>query len=86
MQDPKEYIPFLNELKKHKGLYRHFRIDLHLKRYVKALKSLSLVPESEGDHTQECLDLVQSQRLYADALVIYADKPVMLKVRKTSHL
>lgn len=79
-QDPKEYIPFLNELKRYKGLYRHFKIDLHLKRYLKALNCLSLIPESEGDHTQECLDLVQSQRLYPDALVIYADKPVMLKV------
>lgn len=39
-KDPKEYLPFLNELKKLEENYRKYKIDLYLKRYKKALPSI----------------------------------------------
>lgn len=41
-QDPREYLPFLRELRALDQYYQRFRIDDHLKRYEKALKNLSL--------------------------------------------
>lgn len=41
-QDPKEYVPFLNELNKLELNYRRFKIDLHLGRHEKALRNISL--------------------------------------------
>lgn len=41
-QDPREYLPFLRELRALQPAYQHFRIDDHLKRYPSALKNLSL--------------------------------------------
>ena len=40
-KDPKEYLPFLNELNKLPLDYRHYKIDVHLKRYRKALQHIS---------------------------------------------
>jgi len=39
-KDPKEYLPFLNDLKKLEENYRKYKIDLYLKRYKKALQSI----------------------------------------------
>jgi elongator complex protein 1 len=39
-KDPKEYLPFLNELKSFEENYRKYKIDFHLKRYKKALDSI----------------------------------------------
>ena len=39
-KDPKEYLPFLNELRRLDEHYRKYRIDLYLKRYKKALQSI----------------------------------------------
>lgn len=39
-KDPKEYLPFLNELKSFEENYRKYKIDLYLKRYKKALDSI----------------------------------------------
>ena len=41
VQDPKEYLPFLNNLKRLPETYRRYRIDKYLKRYEKALISIS---------------------------------------------
>jgi elongator complex protein 1 len=41
-QDPREYLPFLRELRALPQYYQHFKIDDHLKRRAKALRSLSL--------------------------------------------
>lgn len=40
-QDPREYLPFLRELRAFDPHYQRFRIDDHLKRHEKALRSLS---------------------------------------------
>lgn len=41
-QDPREYLPFLRELRALETNYQRFKIDDHLKRYTSALKNLSL--------------------------------------------
>ena len=41
VQDPKEYLPFLSELRKLPLHYQRYRIDRHLRRYSKALKHIS---------------------------------------------
>ena len=41
LQDPKEYLPFLNEVKRLEANYQKYVIDKHLKRYGKALTHLS---------------------------------------------
>ncbi|XP_048451171.1 elongator complex protein 1 isoform X1 [Rhincodon typus] len=40
-KDPKEYLPFLNNLKKMETNYQRYNIDKYLKRYKKALNHLS---------------------------------------------
>ncbi len=39
-KDPKEYLPFLNDLKRQNQNYMKYKIDLYLKKYNKALISL----------------------------------------------
>jgi elongator complex protein 1 len=41
-QDPREYLPFLRELRALEKYYQRFKIDDHLKRHEKALWNLSL--------------------------------------------
>ena len=41
-KDPKEYLPFLNDLNKMEENYRKFKIDQTLKRYSRALQSIAL--------------------------------------------
>lgn len=45
-KDPKEYLPFLNNLNKLPCDYRRFKIDSHLKRYIKALHHIAKCGEA----------------------------------------
>lgn len=47
LQDPKEYLPFLNMLKSLEPNYQRYTIDKHLKRYRKALHHLSKCGQSK---------------------------------------
>uniref|UniRef100_A0A8C9WU90 Elongator complex protein 1 n=1 Tax=Scleropages formosus TaxID=113540 RepID=A0A8C9WU90_SCLFO len=67
-KDPKEYLSFLNTLKKMEPNYQRYTIDRHLRRYRKALNHLSKCGE---EHFTECLNLVKDQRLYSEALQLY---------------
>mmetsp|Transcript_34153 Transcript_34153/g.42232 ORF Transcript_34153/g.42232 Transcript_34153/m.42232 type:complete len:146 (-) Transcript_34153:1130-1567(-) len=71
-KDPKEYVPYLRELKEYASeAYMKFRVHLDLKNYSKALKKLS---RSEDDsHFEEALQLIRKQRLFKVALDFYAD-------------
>lgn len=66
-KDPKQYIPFLNDLRSLEENYRKYKTDMELHRYKKALFHISKC----GDHFDECLDLIKSQRLYKDALYLF---------------
>uniref|UniRef100_A0A671FLZ7 Elongator acetyltransferase complex subunit 1 n=1 Tax=Rhinolophus ferrumequinum TaxID=59479 RepID=A0A671FLZ7_RHIFE len=57
-KDPKEYLPFLNTLKKMETNYQRFTIDKYLKRYEKAI-----------GHLSKCGKLVE-QRKYSDAATV----------------
>ncbi|KAM7418162.1 hypothetical protein PAMA_017690 [Pampus argenteus] len=68
-KDPKEYLPFLNMLKSLELNYQRYTIDKHLKRYRKALLHLSKCGQ---EHFPEALQLVKEQKLYSEALRLYA--------------
>ncbi|XP_044274836.1 elongator complex protein 1 isoform X2 [Varanus komodoensis] len=67
-KDPKEYLPFLNKLKKMEINYQRYSIDRYLKRYPKALHHLS---KCGPEHFSEFLNLVVDQNLYGEALKLY---------------
>ncbi|XP_054667124.1 elongator complex protein 1 isoform X2 [Grus americana] len=67
-KDPKEYLPFLNKLRKMETNYQRYTIDRHLKRYTKALEHLS---KCGPEHFSEFLNLVKDQNLYCEALKLY---------------
>ncbi|NXY14657.1 ELP1 protein, partial [Atrichornis clamosus] len=67
-KDPKEYLPFLNMLRKMETNYQRYTIDRHLKRYTKALGHLS---KCGPEHFSEFLNLVKDQNLYCESLKLY---------------
>ncbi|KAI8385764.1 IKI3 family-domain-containing protein [Blakeslea trispora] len=77
--DPKEYLPFLQELKNFAKYYQRYKIDDHLKRYEKAIKNLSMAGD---EHFDELLDYMQKHSLYHIAIEEYANK----KQQKTAIL
>ncbi|KAG2231182.1 IKI3 family-domain-containing protein [Thamnidium elegans] len=69
--DPKEYLPFLQELKNFEKYYQRYKIDDHLKRHEKAIKNLSLAGDQ---HFDELLRYMQAHDLYLIAIEEYAHK------------
>nr|XP_027798807.1 elongator complex protein 1 [Marmota flaviventris] len=67
-KDPKEYLPFLNTLKKMETNYQRFTIDKHLKRFEKAIGHLS---KCGPEYFPECLNLIKDKNLYKEALKLY---------------
>ncbi|PFH52192.1 hypothetical protein AMATHDRAFT_74468 [Amanita thiersii Skay4041] len=67
-KDPREYLPFLRELRALDGYYQRFRIDDHLKRHESALKNLSL---AGAERFQEVLSYTERHQLYPLALSIW---------------
>lgn len=67
-KDPREYLPFLRELRSLEKYYQRFRIDDHLKRHESALRNLSLAGH---DHFDEAVAYVELHRLYEAALRIW---------------
>ena len=81
-KDPKEYLPFLNELRMlpQGETYRNYRIDMYLKRHRVALKHIAKyvtnnITNTNGEELSteenELLQLVKEQRLYSEALKIF---------------
>ncbi|KAH8307765.1 hypothetical protein KR044_012909, partial [Drosophila immigrans] len=73
-KDPKEFLPYLNELKALPEDFRKFKIDEHLKRYDRALTNLAACGEQ---HCDLALDIIKQHNLYSKALVIYRDNSDM---------
>ncbi|XP_046400046.1 elongator complex protein 1 isoform X2 [Ischnura elegans] len=67
-KDPKEYIPFINDLRKLETNYQHYKIDMHLKLYSSALKNIAKCGE---EHSDELMTLVSSHNLYSEALKLF---------------
>ncbi|THV06651.1 pol II transcription elongation factor [Dendrothele bispora CBS 962.96] len=71
-KDPREYLPFLRELRALDKYHQRFRIDDHLKRHVSALQNLSLAGPSYFD---EAIEYVERYQLYDSALSIWKGTP-----------
>ncbi|KAJ7496599.1 pol II transcription elongation factor [Mycena latifolia] len=67
-KDPREYLPFLRELRSLDKYYQRFRIDDHLKRHEGALRNLSLAGSS---YFAEAVAYIEQHRLYDQALSIW---------------
>ncbi|KAK0226513.1 pol II transcription elongation factor [Armillaria fumosa] len=67
-KDPREYLPFLRELRALEKYVQRFRIDDHLKRYESALKNLGLAGD---DHFDEAIAYIERHQLYEIALSIW---------------
>ncbi|KIM33145.1 hypothetical protein M408DRAFT_149581 [Serendipita vermifera MAFF 305830] len=70
-RDPREYLPFLRELKALDAHYQKFKIDDYLKRYPKALASLFA---GGSPRFAEALRYVEMHQLYKEALVLWQDE------------
>lgn len=66
-KDPKEYLPFLNNLKRLDQNYMKYSVNMHLKRYESALEYLS----KDETKFKECLDLIHNQKLYKTAIKLF---------------
>lgn len=64
-KDPKEYLPFMNGLRQLEETYRKFQIDVHLKRYRKAVTNGI---RCGAESFEECLDVIREQVLYSHAM------------------
>ncbi|EGO00816.1 hypothetical protein SERLA73DRAFT_50627 [Serpula lacrymans var. lacrymans S7.3] len=69
-KDPREYLPFLRDLKALTKYYQRFKIDDHLRRYSKALRDLSL---AESAHFEEAMEYVERHQLYEEALAVWTE-------------
>ncbi|XP_017083892.2 putative elongator complex protein 1 [Drosophila eugracilis] len=69
-KDPKEFLPYLNELKALPTDYCKFRIDDHLKKYDSALSHLAACGE---EHYEEALNFIRKHGLYTTGLVCYRE-------------
>ncbi|KAI9298608.1 IkappaB kinase complex, IKAP component [Neoconidiobolus thromboides FSU 785] len=79
-KDPKEYLPFLDELKKLEPNYQKFKIDQHLKRFDKALQNISRA----DDNFEECLSFIKEHSLYQQALKLYERNSEQYKIIMSS--
>ncbi|KAJ7125399.1 IKI3 family-domain-containing protein [Mycena epipterygia] len=67
-KDPREYLPFLRELRLLDKYYQRFRIDDHLKRHDEALRNLNLAGPS---YFAEAVAYIEEHRLYELAISIW---------------
>lgn len=70
VQDPKEYLPFLKNLKQLDTCIQRHQIDDHLRRYAKALANLVAAGPA---HFEEVKSYVQIHGLYSEALALYTE-------------
>ncbi|AAS52731.2 AER047Cp [Eremothecium gossypii ATCC 10895] len=69
--DPREYLPFLQNLNEQEPLRRKFMIDDHLKNYEMALTHLVGIDEPTGAVSDETREYIQQHELYKKALDLY---------------
>nr|XP_019009784.1 elongator complex protein 1 [Kwoniella pini CBS 10737]OCF48565.1 elongator complex protein 1 [Kwoniella pini CBS 10737] len=76
-KDPKEYLPFLRELRALDKWDQRFRIDDHLFRRESALRNLK---QSGPERFEEASSYLSRYELYDEAFKLYADEPEHLEV------
>ncbi|KAF8885990.1 IKI3 family-domain-containing protein [Infundibulicybe gibba] len=67
-KDPREYLPFLRQLRALDKFYQRFRIDDHLNRHTSALRNLSYAGTERFD---EALAYMEHHQLYEAALSVW---------------
>ncbi|EJD08171.1 IkappaB kinase complex, IKAP component [Fomitiporia mediterranea MF3/22] len=67
-RDPREYLPFLRELRALPKFYQRYRIDDQLKRNPKALENLNL---AGPDYFDEAILYIEKHRLYTSAFQLW---------------
>ncbi|KAF7294045.1 polymerase II transcription elongation factor [Mycena kentingensis (nom. inval.)] len=67
-KDPREYLPFLRELRSLETHYQRFRIDDHLRRHDRALKNIHL---AGADRFDEAVAYIEKNHLYELAVSIW---------------
>jgi elongator complex protein 1 len=72
-KDPKEYVPFLQELSKLDQSYAKFKIDCHLKRFSKAVGHIAILCEDDDKKFHECIEVVKKHTLFDAALEAFKD-------------
>lgn len=72
--DPKEYLPFLQNLFDNTELQRKFLIDDYLKKYEKALSHLIAAEEKSSEVSERIQDYIKEHDLFKPALNIYRYK------------
>ncbi len=71
-KDPKEYLPFLRELRALPTYDQRFKIDDHLERRESALRNLKL---TGANRFEEAASYLARYELYDEAFKLYADEP-----------
>ena len=71
-----EYLPILNKYKAMPEYYMKYSIDKQLKKFESALVNISKCE----DMFDECLELVQENRLYKQALQLFSPDSQQFKV------
>lgn len=69
-KDPKEYLPFLQQIQNMNSSRQKFTIDTYLKRHASALSNLC---KADGVHFHEIEDFITTHRLYTHALRLFCD-------------
>lgn len=69
-KDPKEYLPFLQALRREPEQLRRYQIDLYLKHYDRAVKNLAA---AGAEHADTCISLAKEHRLFPILLAVYHD-------------
>ncbi|TDL16914.1 IkappaB kinase complex, IKAP component [Rickenella mellea] len=75
-RDPREYLPFLRELRSLEKYYQRFKIDEHLKRHESALKNLHL---AGAEYFDEAMVYTETHRLHFYALRLWKEDHENLK-------
>ena len=77
-RDPREYLPFIQDLHALPELRRKFVIDDHLERRTKALDHLKAIQSSDDSAFDELCKYTTKHNLYHDALKLYRYEPAKL--------
>ncbi|AYO44803.1 Elongator complex protein 1 [Malassezia restricta CBS 7877] len=75
-RDPREYVPFLREMRAKEPLaYQRFCMDDYLGRHAKALAWLA---QAGSEHTEAAMTYMVQHKLFREGLVAWAKDPVLL--------
>lgn len=72
-KDPKEYVPFLQELSKLDQSYAKYKIDCYLKRFSRAVGHIAALCTDDEKKFEECIEVVKKHSLFDAALEAFAN-------------